>query len=324
MLDGDRESLTRDLQQDMPSSTDLQMIARILGLAAPCIASNLLWFLMQVLTQAYVGQRLGKDAVGCYAVGTSIFNVCGLSVGIGFACALDTLASQAYGRDPTGPQIGELLQRSVLVVTLISIPIVCLFHFSEPVLILIFGSVIGTGAAEVLRGAWLYLPLNMINTCIVKVLQAQNVPHLQLFATGTSVAACLFFNRWLVHSSLLEAMTVLTLSHTVLLCALVMTCYLHPKVVLRYAEWPLSPNVCERAAMRQFMSVGFAAFVSVCSEWWAFEALMIIAAQISTADVTLLGLCFSVTTLCFSLPFGFSMASTVTVANNCRWGTFCA
>lgn len=293
----------------------IEMVRKIVSLAAPTIVANVLWFLQQALAQSYVGRRGGDEALAQWAVGISIYNVAGLSLGIGLAAALDTLASQAYGRSITNPEIGELLQRSILVDIVISAPLVVLFQFSEPILRAVYGAELAAGAAAVLSASWLYLPMNIINNSIIKTVQGQNLPQLQLYGNVAGAAACWVASHFLIQDSVVQGITALSIGCAAQFVVLVVLCVWHPDCVLRHSVWPLHPKLLDWDAMKVYLSIGIPSLVSLCAEWWAFELLLVFAAWVSDMQVTILSVCLSVTGMCFSVALGVSVAGSVCIGN---------
>ncbi|KAJ3110741.1 hypothetical protein HDU96_006301 [Phlyctochytrium bullatum] len=85
--------------------------------------------------------RHSTQALASMALCTLFCNVTGFSIGIGMASALDTLCSQAYGEALKGKlhkhELGRHLQRGLLVLFLLSIPISVLWCFTDKILILV-------------------------------------------------------------------------------------------------------------------------------------------------------------------------------------------
>ncbi|CUG94058.1 membrane transporter, putative [Bodo saltans] len=291
------------------------MIRKMVALALPTIVANVIWFMQQTLAQSYVGRRGGDEALAQWTVGISIHNVAGLSLGIGLASALDTLASQAYGRSATNPELGELLQRSILVDIVVSAPLVVLFQFTRPILEPVYGEELARGASQVLAACWLYLPLNIINNSIIKALQAQNLPQLQLYGNIIGVVACWLVSHFYIDGHPAGGAVALSAACVAQFVALVMLCYWHPSCALRHSTWPIHPKLFDIDAMNVYLTVGVPSLVSMCAEWWAFELLIVFAARVSDMQVTILSVCLSTTVMCFSVALGVSVAGSVCIGN---------
>ena len=299
---------------ELESHDKKRMLLRLLKLAAPSILGSVLYFLVPALTQSFVGRRLGSNALAQYSVAVTAFNVLGLSIGFGLMSALDTLASQAFGRHPLNPEIGELLQRSLLVNVALCIPLCSLLWWAEPVLIPVYGAELAVGAAAVLKYSAVYLPFTLANNAMCKVLQAQNVPRFQLYACIIGAASCAMLNHLLVVDDVAQAGLVLLLTHVIMAISLVSFCVCSSEVVVRLADWPAT-TLFDGGLMREYLAVGLPSLASLVAEWWAFEVLVIIAAQISVESVSLLSMCLSVTSFCFSVCLGIGVAGTVCIGN---------
>ena len=77
----------------------LSLLHETLAIVLPTDISSFLWMSSQVVTTMFVGKELGSSALAQFSVGIMIFNVCGFSIIAGLGSAIDTIASQAFGRD---------------------------------------------------------------------------------------------------------------------------------------------------------------------------------------------------------------------------------
>lgn len=57
----------------------------------------------QIITLSFVGRYLGEMGVAQYSASIIIFNMTGFSFIQGFGAAIDTLSSQAYGKNKKSP-----------------------------------------------------------------------------------------------------------------------------------------------------------------------------------------------------------------------------
>lgn len=241
------------------------MTAHMLRLAAPTILANFMFFFTTFVTQTFVGRRLGKEALAQFSVGLSVFNIAGLSVGIGFASALDTLASQAYGRSKTSPEIGQLLQRCLVIDLVLCFPLLLGFYLVEGPLVYVYGEELGRGAAVFLKSSWLFLPLDIFNVSLVKALQAQNLPEGQLVSAVVGALTCFVANHYLVADSLAQSIAALTITHAAILLALILFMLLHPRCVMWHARWPDIKAITDLNELYNFFRVGVPSLVSLCT-----------------------------------------------------------
>lgn len=79
---------------------------------------------------------MGATALAAAGLGTMWMNVTGSAILIGVISALETLVSQAHGAR-NYPRIGILLQRSILINTVLCIPIGFMWFFCGDILLLL-------------------------------------------------------------------------------------------------------------------------------------------------------------------------------------------
>lgn len=98
----------------------------------PLIATYLLQYSFSVIT-TFVAGHLGADDLAAASVGVTTMNIIGLAIFEGMATALDTLCAQAYGAGRlTG--VGLHVQRMLLLMALVAVPVGTFWVFSAPVL----------------------------------------------------------------------------------------------------------------------------------------------------------------------------------------------
>lgn len=289
----------------------------MLNLATPTSLMIVVGFATQGMTVAFIGQRLGSDAIGLFSIGNSVFNLFGISIGFGLTAALDTLVSQSFGRHKQhSSEIGEYVQRATAINLALTVPVGLFFLFGEPVFNLMFGDEIGAGVAAYTRHTIPYMVLYLIAETFIKVLQAIDEPHLPFGATLASAVACWFFNYYFMTGSFVSAAWVMTATYAVQVAALLLICFCHPRITFwRHCEWFRPRVVFAPGAMREYMRIGVPSLAACVAEWWAFEVIQIIAAGISIRQVAALNITMNVSGLLFSLSLGVCTAASVKVGN---------
>lgn len=89
-----------------------------------------------IVSLLFIGHAESSGAVHIAAasLGNMFANVTGFSVGIGLCTAMDTLCSQAYGAGK--PRVlGLVLQRAIVILAIISLPIAVLWYFTDTLLL---------------------------------------------------------------------------------------------------------------------------------------------------------------------------------------------
>jgi MATE family multidrug resistance protein len=105
----------------------------LLGLSWPIVLvgliQNIVW-----LSSTFFVSHIGDEYLAAAALGNMICNSSGLSFGIGLGMALDTLCAQAFGAKKY-KLVGLHFQRSIILLTLVCIPIITLWLFTEKILL---------------------------------------------------------------------------------------------------------------------------------------------------------------------------------------------
>lgn len=290
-------------------------LLQVVRIALPAAGNSLLNFAATTITLMFVGQMLGVVNLAQYAIGNTVFNVTGWSLGIGLATAIDTLVAQAYGRDKLSPEIGDTLQRTLLVNYIACIPIITFFMFSDGPLILMFGEEIGAGAAQLLHCSPCSLLVQTTSMVLTRVLQAQKQAQLPLYSTVMATVLCPIFCYFLVPRGLCATIWAVTFANLGGLLVNVGIVVLHPKVVVRMCPWP-SPHLLDRDRMYAHLRIAIPAMCAICSEWWSFEVLQLVAAQLGTRAVAGLNIILNITLILFAIPCGLAQATAVLVGNS--------
>ena len=300
-------------------------VLRLLAKDAYPIATNLLiFFLTQAITLAFVGKRLGTDLQAGFAVALSVFNVCGMSICIGFLSGLDTLCSQSIGRDPSGRELPALVHRGVVVGVLLTLPIIALFFAIEPALVWGFGATLGHNAAVLLRCMPVYIVSNTLQYGLQRPFQAHQAAHLSLYAGAAMLAICPVANALLTVESAglpgaAAAVTVTNVCGTLLTVGLAL---LHPESKIRGLPAGMASRslaeyrrVVFDPAVREVFAVSLPALASVCADWWAFEVLLLSVARYGPLLADTFSVTFSILVLMICSPAGAASAAGARIGN---------
>ena len=121
---------------DLRTDSAREELIVLTKLSLPVISTNLLAYLLQVVGQIFLG-RLGASSLAAAALGNSYFNMVWYFIQ-GVSTALDTLASQSFGKgDTEGVRLWS--QRAALVLSAFFVPAFILMYWSESVMLVIFG-----------------------------------------------------------------------------------------------------------------------------------------------------------------------------------------
>eukprot|EP00249_Psilotum_nudum_P012259 c23676_g1_i1 orf=1-849(-) len=238
-----------------------------LHIAGPMIYVNLLGIGLQLISVMIVG-HLGELELSSASIAASFGNVTGLSLLMGLASALETLCGQAYGAKQYH-LLGLFLQRAILILTLVSIPLACLWANVEKIL-LVMGQKpdISEKAGE--YAIWLIPNLFAFAALqpLMKFLQAQSLVIAMVVCSSIAIA---------VHIPICWLIVFRTnLGNRGAALATSISNWINVVLLLLYLKY--SP-ACEKALTRLswevfrgwkvFFKLAIPSAAMVCLEWWS-------------------------------------------------------
>lgn len=283
--------------------------------------TNLCGYCIAQVTVIFVG-RLGAVELSAAILATSLFNVTGLSVLTGFSAAMETLAGQAYGAKAYR-SVGVVLQRALIIVTLLTVLLAALWTKSEKLLVL------AGQDEEIAAMAGRYI-LRMIpalycvglSEAFKRYLMAQRCVRPVAAVTLASLLVAPLFN-WLFVFKLglgfdgaayavdaVQAFMATSLGAFILIRDLQRAGQPHATwggwTYEALQQWP------------QYFRFALPSVVMVCVEWWTFEALILMAGWLPDPKVTLAaaGIGINTTGMVFMLFSGLAQALSVRVSNS--------
>ncbi|CAN1122744.1 Protein DETOXIFICATION 1 [Linum perenne] len=255
-------------------------------IAAPMVAVALLQYLLQVVSMVMVG-HLGTLPLSSVAIAISLTNVTGFSLLSGMAGGLETLCGQAYGAKQY-KKLATYTYSAIITLLILCLPITLLWFFIDKLLISIGQD---PSISHQARNFSMWLIPGLFASAILKpltrFLQTQSVilPMLlcSLFVICFHVIACwtLVYRLKIGYVGAAMALSLSTSINVVLL-----TCY----VVVS----PICASTRGRLTRGAFVGVGHFFWLGLSS------AVMI---------------CLSISTLHFTVPYGFGAAASTRVSN---------
>ena len=286
-------------------------------MAWPVLVSYLLSFSINVASVFSLGHVGTKELAAC-ALSTMLCNVTGFSVGQGMASALDTLCSQSHTGSQDPYALGKHLQRSIVVMFLLSIPISLLWCFTTPLLLMVgqdpeISALAGKYTLFMIPALFPFL----VGDCLRRYLQGQGIMKASMYIT---LAASLFniFLQWLfvwspwsvgfigaaIATSITDAM--LPVLHILYIA------FVQGKKTWGGWDWN---EATDTAQLYKFVEFGIPGVLMMCAEWWAFEIIALAAGilgdDILAAQTIVLNTC----SLFYMNPLGVSIATSVRIGN---------
>jgi MATE family multidrug resistance protein len=302
--------------------TEPEMAKEIAKISIPCCVSLACVFVAQAITISFVGHRLGSTVLAQFAVGLSVYNVLGCSLGIGFSGALDTLAPQAFGADTKTKSLAILFQRSTFFHIVFLLPISVTFFYVEPLLELVFGPVLGRGAAEFLRHSPLLLFVTWVSMSFNRLFPAQHLANVSFVANVVAVVVSAPANAYalgVVGNQLSAGVLALTIAQTGVLATHCGFALFHPRSLLKRCFIPTSETL-DWKGLETMFRLGCAAMSGTCSEWWASEMLQVFAARIGEKEAAAFTVTLNIVLLFFVWSFGIGVGAGTMVGNSCGAG----
>ncbi|KAL5750601.1 hypothetical protein ACOSP7_025204 [Xanthoceras sorbifolium] len=284
-------------------------------LAGPLVAVSFLQYSLQMISVMFVG-HLDELSLSSASMATSFAGVTGFSFMLGMGSALETLCGQAYGAKQYH-MLGIHMQRAMLVLTLVSIPIAVLWGFTEEVFtILKQDPEISMHAGIYAR--WLIpsiLPYGLLQ-CQLRFLQAQNNTLTLIITTGISslvhVFACwtLIFGFGFGNKGAALSIAISYWTNVFLLAI-----YIKFSPACKKTWTGFSQKALEN--LLSFFELGIPSALMVCLEQWSYEFLVFMSGFLSNPklEASMMSISLNTSSMFFRIPFGFGSTVSTRVSN---------
>lgn len=284
-------------------------------LAAPAIGVYLINNLMSLSTRSFAG-HLGTLELAAASLGNQGIQLFAYGLMLGMGSAVETLCGQAYGGHRY-EMLGVYLQRATVVLTLTGIPLILVYAFSKPILLLLGESKSVASAASVfVYGLIPQIFAYAVNFPIQKFMQAQSIVQPSAYISLATLFLHLLLSWIAVYKiglGLLGASLVLSLSWWIIVVAQFVYILMSEKckVTWRGFSWEAFSGLWE------FVKLSAASAVMLCLETWYFQILVLIAGLLQDPELALASLsaCMGVNAIVFMISVGFNAAASVRVGN---------
>ncbi|KAK7374859.1 hypothetical protein VNO80_08302 [Phaseolus coccineus] len=268
---------------------------KVRRIAAPMVVASVLQYLLPVVSLIMVG-HLNQLALSSVAIATSLTNVFGFSVLSGMAGGLETLCGQAFGAEEYD-KFGLYTYTAIISLFLVSIPITILWTFMDKILILLHQDPI------------ISLQARKYALCLIPA----------LFASAILKPLTRFFQT----QSLIFPMI---LSSALVLCFHVVTCWILVfKLELGHVGAAIAFSFC--VWLNVMLLLSFVRFSSACDKTripFSNKALLGVGEYFRFAVPSAVMVCLTISTLHFTIPYGFGAAVSTRVSNELGAGNSAA
>nr|XP_019703244.1 protein DETOXIFICATION 16 [Elaeis guineensis] len=293
----------------------LAEVKRQLWLSGPLITANLLQYIIQVISVMFVG-HLGELALAGASMAISFAGVTGFSVLMGFGSTLDTLCGQSFGAKQYN-MLGIHMQRAMLVVTLLSVPIAIIWAYTTQILMACAQD------PEISMEAGFYarwmIPILFaygLLQCHIKFLQTQNIVLPIMLSSGVTTLLHILVCWILVFKSGLGSKgaalaNAISYWFNVFLLAL----YVRLSPVCKRTWTGLSSEAFH--GIFNFIKLAVPPAVMVCLVFWSFELLVLVSGLLPNPklETSVMSIMLNISSLLFMIPFGLGAAASTRVSN---------
>jgi MATE family multidrug resistance protein len=274
--------------QDEPQSTDKTKLILVefwilFRGSIPVILAYALQNSLQTFSVLIVG-RISPEALATAAFAYMFAMATGWLIALGGTTAIDTLASATFTGSKNPHDLGIILQRAFIILTLFYVPVAILWFCSEPVF-----KALGQEAYlahDASRFLSVLVPGGLgyiFFECMKKFLQAQEIMRPGTYVLLITSPLNAGLNYLFIHPlkfGLLGAPLATGISYWLSFLLLVV----YARFVAGWDHWGGWNKKC-LSNMTSFARLAFLGVVHVGTEWWAFEIVAIVAGQLGTIDL---------------------------------------
>ncbi|KAG8384122.1 hypothetical protein BUALT_Bualt04G0085500 [Buddleja alternifolia] len=293
----------------------VQELKKVSYIAAPMVTVTVLQYILQVVSVMMVG-HLGQLALSSVAIATSLTNVTGFSLLSGLVGGLETLCGQAYGAKQYH-KLGIYTYSAIFSLILTCIPVCVLWCFIEKLLLLIKQD--PSISSEAQKYALYLIPALFgaaISKPLVRYLQTQSL-ILPMLLSSFAVLCCHVPTSWVFVYKLNLGSTGAAIAMCISNWLYVILLFIYINISSSCENTPFAFSVEAFYCMGQFFSLAIPSAVMVCLKWWSLEVLILLSGLLPnpTLETSVLSICLTISTLHFTVPYGFGAAASTRVSN---------
>ncbi|KAK2974816.1 hypothetical protein RJ640_005600 [Escallonia rubra] len=260
-------------------------LATLFRLAAPAIIVYLLNNVTSMSTQIFCG-HLGNLELAAASLGNNGVQLFAYGVMLGMGSAVETLCGQAYGAHKYD-MLGVYLQRSTILLMVTGIPLMLIYIFSKPFLLLLGQSTsIASASALFLYGLIPQIFAYAANFPIQKFLQAQSIVNPSAYIAAAMLVVHILLTwiaLYVFDWGLLGASLILSFSWWVIVVAQFVYILVSDRCKLTWTGF----SVLAFSGLWDFVKLSAASAVMLCLETWYFQILVLLAGLLENPEVAL-------------------------------------
>lgn len=290
--------------------------AKLIGdVALPMILTGLLLYSRSMISMLFLG-RLGELALAGGSLAIGFANITGYSVLSGLAMGMEPICGQAFGAKKHSV-LGLTLQRTILLLLLISLPISFLWLNMEKLLLLCGQD---KGIAAQAQAYLLYTLPDLLAQSILHplriYLRTQSITLPLTLTAALAIALHLPLN-WLLVVKLklgikgVALAGVLTNYHIIIFLFI----YIFFSKSCKKGWTPITKD-CLKGYTR-LLQLAIPSCISVCLEWWWYEIMILLCGLLVNpkATVASMGILIQTTSLIYIFPSSLSVSVSTRVGN---------
>ncbi len=299
----------------------------LFGIAVPTSCVQLFNVLIFPLTASFVGRQFGSTALAGLSLASLIGNISCVSVIIGTLSGCETLLPRAMGGGVSEyHQVGRIAIRGFLVGLFVMMPIVyVLWNYMEFLLTNILHQ--DEAASKMVSGNWIhwYL-LALLSVLLFRTVQRfLNCQHIVWPCVVSTVLISTIVHPILLSTlateSFVQTGKVICISQCLIATLTLLIMYFwkpHHSQTFSLSIFGSELNsfllMKNKREVMEYIDYSFGGVLSL-SEWWFFETACILAGRMGTTALVVHSIAYQITPLCWMIPQGLSMATSVRIGN---------
>uniref|UniRef100_A0A7S3CJI4 Multidrug and toxin extrusion protein n=1 Tax=Strombidium rassoulzadegani TaxID=1082188 RepID=A0A7S3CJI4_9SPIT len=283
---------------------------------------------VQLINTYFIGHTNDATLIAGVGMGNMLINVLAFAVMQGLNGALETLISQSYGasqnaengeryRKKMRQMCGTFYNRGRYVVTVIMVPIVLIFVYSDKILIAIKQD------PEVSRIARRYVTIMIPGVWSMgqfdatkKFLSSQYKNRIPVWVQlGTTIIHLALSSLFVDQLKMRETGAALAMNVTYILNMLISDACIRLKQRTDFEDMVFWYDSSVYTDIGTYLKIGVPGMLMLCFEWWAFELLAIFTGLLGVEQLAAEVVIIQMVTFIFMLPLGISYSASALTGN---------